>query len=165
MLTGIDHFDVHSFEGDATLEQFIAKMFTSPWWVRALYKAHAVFATLLGLPSDDLGQVTLNPQSLDLQPGRCVTFFRTLASEAGSYWVGGYEDDPHLSAWIVITAPATNDGRTRFRVATIVHYKDWRGPLFMKAILPFHHLIVWACGRRAARAPSCSSGHREAVCQ
>ena len=150
LLIGIDHFDVHTFEGKASLEEFIAKMLTLPGWVRALFGFRAVFAKILGLRTDD--RTLRDADELGLAPGEYVSFFESIAYEPGRFWVGGEEVDPHLSAWLVITADPSGEGANRFRVATIVRYKDWRGPLYMNAILPFHHLIVWALGRRAAQA-------------
>ena len=63
-------------------------------------------------------------------------------------------DDKHLRAALGVVQEPAAEGRRRLRVFTIVHYKNWAGPLYFNLIRPFHHMVVTAMMRAGARASS-----------
>jgi hypothetical protein len=76
------------------------------------------------------------------------------AAEENRLWVAEV-DDTHLRARLAVACDDLGDGRRRFHVVTIVHYKRWTGPVYFRVIEPFHHLVVGAMAKAGvARAPA-----------
>ena len=165
VMAGADHVDQKVAQGDATLRQFLAAMMTFPWWVRVLFGARGVLARALGLRRRRVlgrsapargGALPLPagrriPGELPLYGGWRVGVFTTQAYEEGRFWLGEVDEDRHLHAWLAVTVDGQGQGRT-FRVCTVVKYKHWTGPLYFNLIRPFHHLVLRAAARRAARS-------------
>jgi Protein of unknown function (DUF2867)/Pyridoxamine 5'-phosphate oxidase len=152
LLRALDHADVKIVEGDATLREFIAGLGSFPPWMRGLFRARGLLAKALRLHHDDpSGLEPIDPQTLELEPGKPMRFFTTRAFEEDAFWVAGSEDR-HLAAWLAVVVEPGETHARRFHVVTLVRYKDWTGPVYFNLIRPFHHLIVWALARRAAAA-------------
>jgi hypothetical protein len=151
LMNGADHTDVKIVEGNVSLRQFIASMLSYyPSWIVFLYYVRAVFVRLLGMRQpgkpDELPR--LKPEDISMTPGEHATFFIVRQAKEEEYWIAETPEDKHLQAYFGIIVEPVKDNLKRFHVVTIVHYKHWTGPVYFKAIRPFHHLVV----RRMARA-------------
>jgi hypothetical protein len=147
-LVGADHVDEKVVESSRSLREFIAAMQRHrPRWLLALFAVRGWVARLFGLtheaPSDDRrGAPTFTV-------GERAAFFTVRAADERHHWVAS-ADDGHLSADLGVVREELPSGRSRFHVLTVVHYRDWRGPLYFNLIRPFHHLVVAASVRAAA---------------
>ena len=142
LLDNDDHFDVKTIEGDVTLREFIVGMLSyHPKWIQALYSIRAGFVRLLGMKQQNIHFAQITPQTLSFTKGEGKTFFQVVDAEENAYWIGK-ASDKHLDAYIVIAQEKLNDDRSRFHVGTIVHYKNWAGPVYFNVIRPFHHIVV-----------------------
>lgn len=142
LLDNDDHFDVKTIEGDVTLREFIVGMFTYyPAWIKALYGIRAGFVRLLGMKQEAMKIKKLTPQILPFEKGKWATFFQVYDAQENDYWIAT-ASDKHLDAYIVVAQEQLASGKTRFHVGTIVHYKNWAGPVYFNVIRPFHHIVV-----------------------
>ena len=152
---GADHIDMKSGEGEATLRECIAGMFSyTPGWVRLLFRVRGVLAKVLGLRHEDVWTARVRPQDVPFTPGERLRVFEVeTASEAmeSAHWIATGRDT-HLDASIVVLAEPLGEARRRFFVYTVVTYKRWTGPLYFTLILPFHHLLVAAMLQAALRS-------------
>jgi hypothetical protein len=138
---GCDHFDVKTIDGEITIREFITGMLTySPSWMKALYGIRWGFVRLLGMTQDTMPLPQFTPETLPFTSGEWATFFQVTAAEENHYWIAS-ATDKHLTAYIAVAAKRV-DGITRFDVGTIVHYKNWAGPVYFNVIRPFHHIVV-----------------------
>ncbi len=148
---GAHHVDVKCVESAAPLRVFVARMFSyQPRWYRALFRLRGLLARCLGLRHAGLeGFAVLSPETLGFAPGETVLFFTVLRAEEEAYWVG-HVQDRHLTAAVAIWFAPLPEGRRRYYVATVVHFRNRVGPLYFRLIEPFHHLLVRASARHAA---------------
>ncbi len=154
-LVGADHLDVKTVSSRREFAQVLAGVLNfRPAWLRALYALRGILARLLGLAHHPPAPLPAKgPAALPWRPGEVAGGFRVLTAEPDSLWVGEAADR-HLSARLALWAAPPLDGRRRYHLATIVHYRDWRGPLYFNLIRPFHHLV-------ASRALHTATGHRQ----
>lgn len=154
---GADHVDVKTVESEATLREFLAGLLSyQPGWVTALFAVRAVFVRLLGMRQQGLPlSLHLRPEDIAMTPGSAASFFTVRHAEEDRFWVVGVTDK-HLEATLaVVVEPEPGGGpRRRFHVVTLVHYRNWVGPVYFNVIRPFHHLVVERMARSAAHAPS-----------
>ncbi|NOK11629.1 DUF6463 family protein [Corallococcus exercitus] len=152
---GADHVDVKTVESEATLREFLAALLSyQPAWMTALYGVRAVFVRLLGMRQHGVPRPQhLRPEDIPMTPGGAALFFTVRHAEEDHVWVVSATDQ-HLDATLaVVMEPAPGGGpRRRFHVVTLVHYRNWAGPVYFNVIRPFHHLVVGGMARRAARA-------------
>lgn len=142
LLDNDDHFDVKTIEGEVTLREFIVGMLGYyPTWIKALYAIRWGFVRLLGMKQDNMEIPQLSPQTLPFKKGEMATFFQVFDAEENAYWIAT-ASDKHLDAYIVVAQETLSNGRSRFHVGTIVHYKNWAGPVYFNVIRPFHHIVV-----------------------
>ncbi len=149
LLRDANHVDVKTVEGAVTLREFIAAMLAYyPGWLKFLYRVRGVFVRLLGMKQEGLPEpAKLRPEDVPMRAGQKADFFILHSAVDGRYWIAEAVDK-HLSAALGIVVEPLDDRRNRFYVVTIVHYKNWAGPVYFNIIRPFHHLVV----RQMARA-------------
>ncbi|CCO24851.1 DUF2867 domain-containing protein [Maridesulfovibrio hydrothermalis] len=149
LMKDADYMDSKSFTGDCTLIHFLDRMLRyEPVWLRWLYIVRSVLAKLMRLEHDEVGHAKAKVNKFDFTPGGKVDFFTSLDFKADEYWVGEAEDK-HLSGYVGVVAEVRPSGRTEFHLFTIVHYRNWTGPVYFNLIRPFHHLIVYFMGKHA----------------
>lgn len=147
-----DHVDYKVFEGQADLRNFVAALLGySPAWLRFLYRVRGWLAKVLRLdhPKPD-GGGPLKPEDVPMTHGAQVGPWTVVGTEAETLWAAKITDS-HLDAVLADVCQAGGTGFKHYLV-TIVHYKHWTGPLYFNLIRPFHHLVVWAMGSKAAKA-------------
>lgn len=142
LLENYDHFDVKTIDGDISLREFLAGMFSyHPTWMQALYAIRAGFVRLLGMKQEKIALPAISPETISFTSGDWMTFFQVTSAEENQYWVGE-ATDKHLTAYIAVVQEILSDGQKHFHVGTIVHYHHWTGPVYFNVIRPFHHLVV-----------------------
>lgn len=149
---GADHVDVKTVESQATLREFLAGLMSyQPAWVTALYGVRGVFVRLLGMRQHGMPrpQRHLRPEDIPMTPGSAASFFTVRHAEEEHVWVVAATDQ-HLEATLAVVAEPTDGPRRRFHVVTLVHYRNWAGPVYFNVIRPFHHLVVGGMARHAA---------------
>lgn len=147
---GADHVDVKTVQSGKELGRFTADLLSyRPGWVRVLYRLRGLLARLLGLRQES-GVRGERLSEVSFLPGAKAAFFTVTAAEKGRYWIAE-ASDRHLAAHLAIFTGTGEAGESLRHVATIVRYRHWTGPVYFKAILPFHHLIVAAMARYAAK--------------
>ena len=150
-LTGADHVDVKTVPGRVELREFVAALLAySPVWLKALYWLRGLLAVVLGLEHEATGSPDLMPDQVPMIPGEKALFWTVVLAEEGRYWVVEAADR-HLAATLVVAFSPPNEGPGRYHLATVVHYRHWTGPVYFNLIRPFHHLVVAAAARAAAR--------------
>lgn len=149
-----DHVDLKTAESDADLRSFLAALFSySPGWVRLLYRARGVLAALLGLKREPYAVRVVRPEDVPFAPGERLRFFVVQDASEEERWIA-QASDAHLTAALAVLVEPLGNGRRRYRVFTAVWHTHWTGPLYFNLIRPFHHLLVAAMVRAAARASS-----------
>ncbi|MCY1033654.1 DUF2867 domain-containing protein [Corallococcus sp. BB11-1] len=152
---GADHVDVKTVESEATLREFLAALMSyQPAWMTALYGVRGVFVRLLGMRQHGVPRPQhLRPEDIPMAPGSAASFFTVRHAEEEHVWVVA-ATDKHLEATLaVVVEPAPGgEARRRFHVVTLVHYRNWAGPVYFNVIRPFHHLVVGGMARTAAEA-------------
>lgn len=119
----------------------------------ALYGVRALFVLPLGMTQRGIPTPPqLTAATLPMTPGEPAYFFTVWAAAEDRYWLVG-RDDPHLKAALGIIGEPLPGGENRFFVVTLVHYNNRAGPVYFNVIRPFHHLVVGAMVRAAARGP------------
>lgn len=138
-----NHVDCKTIEGDVALREFLAGMLSYyPAWIKALYGIRWGFVRLLGMKQDNFSQTPhFNADDIPFEVGKWATFFQVEAAEEEKYWIAS-ASDKHLSAYIVVAAEALSPHSKRFHVGTVVHYRNWAGPIYFNVIRPFHHIVV-----------------------
>lgn len=153
-LEGADHVDVKSIEGRVSLKAFVADFLSyQPCWMRILWKIRGWLMAALGQGGQEVPEkASLTEGTLPVEPGNAATFFTVVDSDGETFWVAAAKDD-HLEGVIGVVSEPVDSANTvtRFHVATIVHYGNWAGPVYFNLIRPFHHLVVAAAMRCAAR--------------
>lgn len=149
-----DHVDIKTVDGDVSLREFIAGMFSYyPGWIKNLYRIRWGFIRLLGLKQDGIPQqAKMQPAAVPMVPGETAAFFKVAMAEDGRYWVAAASES-HLTAYLGVVVEPLAHGR-RFQVLTIVHYHNWTGPVYFNVIRPFHHIVVAKMAQAGVQAPS-----------
>ncbi len=142
-LANADHIDVKTITGDVTLREFLAGTFSYyPGWLKSLYAIRWGFVRLLGMKQEGLPQtVHLRAEDISMTPGDKATFFTIEAASEDLFWLASAKES-HLAAYLGVAREDLGNGRSRFHVITIVHYRQWTGPIYFNVIRPFHHLVV-----------------------
>jgi hypothetical protein len=147
---GADHVDVKTVACDKELGRFTADLLSyRPGWMRALFRLRGVLAGLFGLRRESGGRGE-RLSEVSFTPGAKAAFFTVTAAVKGRYWIAE-ASDRHLTAYVAVCAGSGEAGESLRHVATIVRYRHWTGPVYFTIILPFHHLIVAAMARHAAK--------------
>ncbi|AGC42558.1 hypothetical protein MYSTI_01210 [Myxococcus stipitatus DSM 14675] len=148
---GADHIDVKTVESEASLREFVAGLMSyQPVWLTALFVVRAVFVRFLGLRQERLPRLApLRAETVPMTPGAKASFFTVRHAEEERTWVAGAADS-HLDAILAVTMESAPERPRRFHVVTLVHYRNWAGPVYFNVIRPFHHLVVGAMARAAA---------------
>lgn len=151
-LLGAHHIDVRTIETSASLPAFTAAMLAyQPRWISALYRVRAVFVRLLGMRQEGMPRPPIfSAATLPSQPGAKAGFF-TVRLAADGVWAAEAEEK-HLRAMLAVVVAPGDHGVRPLHVVTVVHYKHWTGSVYFNIIKPFHHLVVAAMIRSAARA-------------
>lgn len=138
-----NHIDVKVFEGEVSLREFIAGMFSYyPSWIKFLYRVRWGFVRLLGMKQEGIPQGgRMKPDDVSFIAGEKATFFTIHAAKENEYWLAGATES-HLSAYLGVIARPTQDNHNQFHVITIVKYHRWTGPVYFNVIRPFHHVVV-----------------------
>jgi hypothetical protein len=141
-LPNADHIDIKTVEGNVTMREFLAGMFSYyPGWLKFLYGVRGGFVRLLGMKQEGIPEFhELRPEEVCMTPGKDMAFF-TVKMASERVWVAGIVDT-HLNADLGIVREAGENGRFRFHIITIVHYNKWTGVVYFNVIRPFHHLVV-----------------------
>jgi hypothetical protein len=149
--SGADHVDVKTVEAETSLREFIAGLMAyQPAWVTALYRVRGVFVRLLGMRQSGIpGPARLRAEEVPMERGGTASFFTVRHAEEERVWVVSAEDS-HLEATLAVAMEPRGGQRRRFHVVTLVHYRNWAGPVYFNVIRPFHHLVVGAMVRNAA---------------
>lgn len=147
-----DHVDVKTVESNVNLREFTAGLIGyQPAWIDFLYRVRAVFVRFLGMKQDFMPTaLKLRPEDLPMDPGDTVSIWTVSLASEDEYWAA-HASDKHLAAHLVAAVESMPDGLNRFHVATIVHYRNWAGPVYFNVIRPFHHLVVRSMMNSAAR--------------
>lgn len=146
LLARADHVDVKTVEGSLSMRAFIGGMLSYyPAWLKFLYGVRWFFVRLLGMRQEGIPHVlTIPPEDVTFEPGEKMLFFTVAMGAEERYWLA-HATESHLAAYLgVIVEPLVNapaNGR-RFHVITLVHYRNWAGPIYFNVIRPFHHLVV-----------------------
>ncbi|HEX2909132.1 MAG TPA: DUF2867 domain-containing protein [Phototrophicaceae bacterium] len=153
LLRDANHIDTQTVEGQISLRQFIAGTLSyQPRWVTGLYYIRWAFVRLLGMKQEGIPDHTrFSAADVPMIPGEYLGFFKVDAAQEDRYWVSSIEDQ-HLAAHLVAAVEPCGD-RYRFYATTIVHYRNWAGPIYFNAIRPFHLLLVALAVRSAVRQP------------
>lgn len=154
LMRGANHIDTKTIEGDITLRQFIAGVGSyQPRWVTGLFYIRWAFVRLLGMKQEGIpAPARLRPEAISMTPGGMVDFFEVRAAQEDCYWIARF-GDKHLEGHLIIAAEPLEGDRRRFYTTTIVHYRNWAGPVYFNAIRPFHHIIVFLATRSAIQHP------------
>jgi hypothetical protein len=152
VLRGADHIDVKTITGSLTMREFIAGMMSyQPGWVTWLYGLRAVFVRFLGMRQRGLPRPRkLRPQDVPMTPGSRLSFFTISMAQEERYCVAEV-DDSHLKAALIVVVEPLQENLKRFHVATVVHYRNWAGPVYFNVIRPFHHIVVGSMVRAGSR--------------
>lgn len=156
---GADHVDVKTVESEASLRAFLAGLLSyQPAWVTALYGVRRVFVRMLGMRQPGIPRSQhLRPEDIPMTPGSAASFFTVRHAEEERVWVVAATDS-HLEATLAVVMEPSDGTRNRFHVVTLVHYRNWAGPVYFNVIRPFHHLVVGGMARSAAKL---HPAHRE----
>lgn len=143
LMEGADHVDVKIIEGEVSLREFLAGLFSyMPGWLRFLYGVRWGFVRLLGMKQEGLPQaVQVRPEDISFVPGEKASFFAVTVAEEERFWVSD-ATEAHLVAYLGVVVERLPAGTNRFHFITIVHYRNWAGPIYFNVIRPFHHLVV-----------------------
>lgn len=145
-----DHIDVKLYEGKKDLQSFIASWLSyHPWWFSGLYAIRKVFVQCLGMKQEiNKADKVMKADEISMIQGEMVGFFKVEKAQKGRFWIAAAEDR-HLKGFVGIIVEKRPTGMNRYHLITIVHYRDWSGPIYFNVIRPFHHLVVHAMARHA----------------
>ncbi|MBC8438738.1 MAG: DUF2867 domain-containing protein [Deltaproteobacteria bacterium] len=141
----VDHTDIKTIEGNASLRNFISGMLSYyPWWIVVLYRIRKFLVNILGLKRHEKPEVlpSIKTEDLAFEPGRNASFFIVRTTKENIYWVSETPEDKHLKAYFGVIAEHLSNHLTKFHVFTSVKFIHWTGPVYFNLIRPFHHLVV-----------------------
>jgi hypothetical protein len=144
-LASADHVDVHSGMTSKSLRDALHEIFRwQPLWLKVLYAARTLLAPffgyrIVGIPSTRVGQSSEIP----FRPGEQVFIGSVWRAKENHYW-SVEADDRHLSVILLLLREPAQEDAVRLSIITAVYFKTWRGKLYHRLILPFHHGIVRA---------------------
>lgn len=143
LMANANHVDVKTVEGDVSLREFLAAMFSyQPGWITFLYGVRAVFVRFLGMKQEGIPHPKpLAPEDVSFTPGDHAYFFKVRAAQEDSFYISEIKDN-HLDAMLGVVVEPLRDNRKRFHVLTVVRYNNWAGPIYFNVIRPFHHVVV-----------------------
>jgi Protein of unknown function (DUF2867) len=152
VLRGADHIDIKTTTGSLTMREFIVGMMShQPGWVTWLFGVRAIFVRFLGMRQRGLPRPRkLSPQDVPMTPGSKASFFIIRMAQEERYWVAE-ADDSHLKGALVVVVEPLQGNLKRFHVVTVVHYRNWAGPVYFNVIRPFHHIVVGGMVRAGSR--------------
>lgn len=135
----------HASHDPETLARFVFSRL--PPWALALMAVRDLLVAGLGLKT----AAQLRPASAKEHSER-VGLFRIYAREAAEIVLG--EDDKHLDfrLSLLCAEPSAQSPQRRLVLSTAVHCHNRLGRFYITLIAPFHHRIVRACLKQAARA-------------
>ena len=154
VLHGADVVRVLSVEGKKGLAEFLTAMFAyRPGLVRLLYRLRAVLVRLIGIRQIPLPAMDewLPPDVPMLSCGN-IWFFSVSLADKQRYWIGCCPHERHLTGYMGVVAEPLGQGRQRFHMLTIVHYKHWTGRLYFLLITPFNLFFMHKLARAGLRA-------------
>lgn len=150
LLPGADHVDVKTIDTDRPMRPFVAALLSyHPGWLRALYRLRSWIVPLLGLRSGAPAFAPMDPAAVPMEAGAAAAFFTVESAREDDHWIASASES-HLTAHLGVVTERIG-GRFRHHVITIVHHRSWAGPVYFAVIRPFHHLVVRAMMRAAAR--------------
>ncbi len=150
LLENVDYKEIKYVQGACTLREFMAGTFSyTPGWLRGLFAIRGVVARIFGLEHERFDDTRMAAQDVPFTPGDKAPIFEVVSAEEDRYWIGDVADR-HLAAQFAVEINQGADGMNTFACVTTVTYRNWKGPLYFKLILPFHHLVVNASLRYAA---------------
>jgi hypothetical protein len=128
------------------LREFIANMMNyHPRWLSMLYRVRRFFVAMLGMRQDSIpASPGWRAEAVPMRAGHAASFFTVRAAEEDRFWIASAEER-HLRAALCVVREAG-----LFSLVTIVHYRDWSGPIYFNAIRPFHHLVLARMARAGA---------------
>lgn len=152
ILEGADHIDVKTVEGDVPLNRFISSMLGfMPWWLKILYGLRAPLVRLLGMKQEGFpSPPETKPEDVPFTKGEKAFVFTVAIAEKERFWFGE-AGDKHLNSHLGCVVEPLEGERSRFHVATVVHYRNWAGPVYFNIIRPFHHIVVGSMARAGVR--------------
>ncbi|MFI6873066.1 DUF2867 domain-containing protein [Streptomyces sp. NPDC050400] len=140
-LGGYDHVDAVAVQlpGDVDAVEFARRVFTgTPGWVHGLLRARDRLVAPFGLQVQERGP---SATAVDVVVGRKVGPFRVLAVSPDEVLCG--DDDRHLDFRTSFAVRRSEGGRGAVGVCTtVVRFHGTAGYLYLRAIQPFHRLIV-----------------------
>ncbi|MBE3557705.1 MAG: DUF2867 domain-containing protein [Ktedonobacteraceae bacterium] len=153
LLEHADHIDVKTVVSSVDMRTFLAGMLGyRPGWLILLYVIRAGFVRLLGMRQERLPSAfPSRPEDIPMQAGKKASCFTVRMAKEEHYWIAAAEDR-HLEALLgVVSEPLPDTSQRRFHVLTVVHYRNWAGPVYFNVIRPFHHLVVSSMAKAGAR--------------
>lgn len=153
LLAKADHVDVKIVEGETTLREFVAGMFSFyPAWLKTLYRIRWGFVRLLGLKQTGIPPAQrMEPKAVPMDAGQKMAFFKVEMAQEEHYWLASAAE-AHLTAYLGVVVEPLPNQRQRFYVLTIVYYHNWTGPVYFNVIRPFHHLVVGQMARAGVKS-------------
>jgi hypothetical protein len=163
VIDGADHVDVKTVTASLSLREFVAATLRfRPRWLVGLFAIRAAFAWLLRLRHPVPTRVDRRPtaERISFAPGAAAGFFTVTAGQEDTFLLM-HASDTHLTGYLAfvvdpadLTSAAPGSGanaRRTFHAVTVVRYHRWTGPVYFAVVRPFHHLVVGAMVRSAAR--------------
>jgi hypothetical protein len=144
LLEGADYVGVKIFEGEVTLQEFLAGMFAyRPDLIRFLYFLRAALVRFLGIRQQPLPEMDeWLPEEVPMLSCGNIWFFSVALAQEDRYWIGCCPEESHLTAYMGVVVEPLQTPRKRFHFVTIVHYKRWTGRLYFLLVLPFNLFFV-----------------------
>ncbi len=148
-LGGYDHVDAVAVPLPAGVDavEFTRRVFTgTPGWVHGLLRARDRLVAPFGLQVQERG-----PSATAVEVGRKVGPFRVLAVSPEEVLCG--DDDRHLDFRTSFAVRRSGGGQGAVGVCTtVVRFHGTGGYLYLRAIQPFHRVIVPRALRAATAA-------------
>jgi len=146
-----DYTEEKRIRSHKDLPAFLRDLFAyTPPWLRALYRARVTLLALLGHTTGTPALQTSAHTPVPFTPGDRLAFFDVEDAQRGTYWLG-VAREAHLTARLGVLREPSARGGSLYRVITIVHIHNRAGRAYFTIIRPFHHLVVNAMMRHAAR--------------
>ncbi|MCU0539931.1 MAG: DUF2867 domain-containing protein, partial [Desulfobacterales bacterium] len=144
LLEEADYVGVRTVEGEVTLQEFLAGMFSyRPGLIRFLYRVRSGLVRLLGIRQQPLPEMDdWIPKEIPMLACGNVWFFSVSLAREDRYWIGCCPEESHLTAYMGVVVEPRERPRNRFHFVTIVRYKHWTGRLYFLLIRPFNRFFV-----------------------